>query len=91
MTGETGIRKEMIKIYAVGINNLGKLGDVVPCGNNGLQKLRNKTLRGWLSETTTMRRVVDRVYVITDFTQKMCEMGPHELAEYVIMNGKRIK
>ena len=69
-------------MYAVGIINGGPWGQLVPCGNDGLQKLRNKTLRGWMSETETMRKCVDHVVVVNDFTQKMCEMGPKELAEY---------
>ena len=69
-------------MYAVGINNCGNAGCYVPCGNDGLQKLRNKTRRGWMSETAVMRKCVDFVVVVPDFTQKMCEMGPGELARY---------
>lgn len=33
-------------MYAVCVEYYGKFGAIVPCGNNGLQKLRNKTRRG---------------------------------------------
>lgn len=59
-------------------------GAVVPAGNNGLQKLRNKTIRGWRSETEVIRRnTTGNVYVVTDFTQEMCEMPSDKLADYV--------
>ena len=43
-------------MYAVCVEYYGKFGAIVPCGNNGLQKLHNKTRRGWLNETTIMRK-----------------------------------
>lgn len=43
-------------MYAVCVEYYGKFGAIVPCGNNGLQKLRNKTRRGWMSETEIMRK-----------------------------------
>ena len=70
-------------MYAVGfINCGGNVGRVVPAGNIGLQKLRNKTRRGWMSETEVMRKCVDGVVVVNDFTQEMCEMNPSMLADY---------
>ena len=69
-------------MLAVGIINAGKAGCYVSCGNDALQKLRNKTRRGWMSETEAMRKNADFVVVVNDFTQKMCEMGPGELARY---------
>ena len=74
-------------MYAVCVEYYGKFGAIVPAGNNGLQKLHNKTIRGWLSETTIMRRnTTGNVYVVSDFTQKMCEMSPSKLADYVQNN-----
>lgn len=74
-------------MYAVCVEYYGKFGAIVPVGNNGLQKLRNKTRRGWLNETTAMRRnMTGNVYVVQDFTQKMCEMSPSKLADYVQNN-----
>lgn len=74
-------------MYAVCVEYYGKFGAIVPAGNNGLKKLRNKTRRGWLSETTIMRRnTTGNVYVVSDFTQKMCEMSPRQLADYVESN-----
>lgn len=74
-------------MYAVCVEYYGKFGAIVPAGNDGLQKLHNKTRRGWLSETTIMRRnTTGTVYVVSDFTQKMCEMSPRKLADYVQNN-----
>ena len=69
-------------MYAVGIINMGKAGLTVPAGNDVLQKLRNKTRGGWKKETRIMRNNVDWIAVMPEFTQKMCEMGPGELARY---------
>lgn len=74
-------------MYAIVVESYGKYGNIVPCGNDGLQKLKNKTRRGWLLETEFLRRnTPGTVYVIRDFTQKMCEMGPKQLANYVMCN-----
>lgn len=74
-------------MYAVCVEYYGNFGAIVPAGNNGLKKLHNKTRRGWLSETTIMRRnTTGTVYVVSDFTQKMCEMSPRKLADYVQNN-----
>lgn len=74
-------------MYAVCVEYYETLGAIVTAGNNGLQKLRNKTRRGWLYETTAMRRnTTGNIYVVQDFTQKMCEMSPSKLADYVQNN-----
>lgn len=78
-------------MWAFGLVNGGNYGMVVQCGNDGAQKLRNKTLRGWKSETETMQKCVDEVWVVNDFTQKMCEMSERQLADYVMKTGRRIK
>lgn len=77
-------------MYAVGIVNCGNGGMRVPCGNNGLQKLYNKTIRGWKTETTTMHKCVDEVWVVSDFTQKMCEMNNEKLIDTVMRIERRI-
>lgn len=74
-------------MYAVCVESCGEYGATVPAGNNGLQKLHNKTRRGWLNETQGMRKsTTGNVYVVSDFTQKMCEMSPGKLADYVSNN-----
>ena len=71
-------------MYAVVVESYGKYGNIVPCGNDGMQKLRNKTRRGWLKETEYLRKnTTGTVFVISNFTQRMCEMGPKALADYV--------
>ena len=73
--------------WALVVESYGKYGNIVPCGNNGTQQLRNKTRRGWLSETEYLRRnTTGTVYVVSDFTQRMCEMSPKQLADYVMRN-----
>ncbi len=73
-------------MYAVGFINLGTLGMHNPCGNSGLQKLHNKTMRGWKSELQTMAKCVDEIFIMNDFTQKMCEMSQSQLWEYCYKN-----
>ena len=71
-------------MYAVVVEYYGSFGAIVPAGNKGLQKLRNKSRRGWKSETEVLRRnTTGNVYVIRDFTQEMCEMSPKKLTYYV--------
>lgn len=69
-------------MYAVGFYNRGKAGMQWAAGNNGLQKLHNKTIRGWQSETQTMKKCVDEIFIMRDFTQEMCEMNSGRLWEY---------
>lgn len=74
-------------MYAVCVETYGNFGAIVPAGNQGLQRLRNKTIRGWRMETEVMRRnTTGNVYVISKFTQEMCEMSPRKLADYVSNN-----
>lgn len=78
-------------MYAVGFIYKGNAG-FHPCGNDGLKKLHNKTMKGWQSELQTMKRVVDEIYIMSDFTQKMCEMNEGRLWEYCERNNiARIK
>lgn len=74
-------------MYAITVEYYGGYGAIIPVGNDGLQKLRNRTMKGWLLETTGMRmRTTGNVYVIQDFTQAMCEMSSKQLADYVQNN-----
>ena len=65
-----------------------KLG-IIPSGtgNDFAQMLHNKTRKGWRMETEQMRKLMGRVYVVHDFTQKMCEMDSVTLANYVMKVG----
>lgn len=75
-------------MYAVVVEYYGSYGAIVPLGNAGLQKLRNKTRKGWLKETEYLRRsTTGTVYLINDFTKHMCEMSQRELADYVITHA----
>ena len=73
---------------AICVEYYGTYGAIVPAGNAGMQKLHTKTRIGWLSETECMRkRTTGNVYVVANFTQKMCEMSPTQLADYVQNNN----
>ena len=74
-------------MWAFRVESFGKYGCIVPCGNDGAQKLRNKTRRGWLLETENLRKLGGSVYIVNDFTQAMCEMSPKQLANYVMKWG----
>lgn len=56
-------------------------------GNDFAQKLYSNTVRGWRIETTQMRKLLGRVYVVNNFTQSMCEMDSETLANYVMKVG----
>ena len=74
-------------MYAVGFINFGNLGMINPMGNDGLQKLRNRTLKGWNKELQTMKKCVDEIYIMRDFTQQMCEMNNARLFDYCLRNN----
>lgn len=75
-------------MYAICVEYYGNYGAIVPAGNNSIQKLHNKTRLGWLSETECMRiNTTGNVYVVANFTQKMCEMSHRQLADYVQNNN----
>lgn len=57
-------------------------------GNDFAQMLRNKTRKGWRMETEQMRKLMGRVYVVHEFTQRMCEMDSVALANYVMTYGR---
>lgn len=73
-------------MYAVGFINAGNAGMRNPMGNHGLQRLHSKTMRGWNNELQTMKKCVDEICIMRDFTQKMCEMSQAELWEYCYRN-----
>jgi len=68
-------------MYAVGF-----IQGYSPAGNNGLQKLHCKSAKGIMQELQTMRKCVHEIYVMHDFTQKMCEMSMTELWSYCMNN-----
>ena len=74
-------------MYAIVVEYYGNYGAIVPCGNSGMQKLHNKTRKGWNSETEFLRRSTSgNVYILKEFTQEMYEMSPKQLADYVQNN-----
>lgn len=73
-------------MYAVGFINLGVFGMHNPCGNSGLKKLQYKTMSGWNKELQVMKKNVDEIFIMNDFTQKMCEMTQSQLWEYCYKN-----
>lgn len=73
-------------MYAIGIKD-GR----IRCGNDGVVKLRNLSPRSVAEQTQTLCRISDAVYIVNDFTQRMCEMPHDALVQYVIKNGRRYK
>ena len=65
-------------------------GNYIPMGNDGQMKVpasirSNKALiklaESWLGKRP------GRVYLMHEWTQKMCELGPRAFEEYVMRNG----
>ena len=76
-------------MYAVGFINLGDYGMYnPPCWDGGLRRLHSKTLKDWNSELQIqiMKKRVDVIFVMSDFTQKMWEMNQAQLWEYCYRN-----
>ena len=57
-----------------------------PMGNDGLRKLSHKSANGIMKELSVMRKVVSEIYIVNDFTQKMCEMTNDQLWIYCMNN-----
>lgn len=75
-------------MWAFRVESYGSYGCIVPCGNDGAQKLRNKTRRGWLSETETLRKKGGTVYIMNNYTTEMCNMSSRQLANYIMTHGR---
>lgn len=63
----------------------------IPMGNDGQikvpssirsQKRIEKLAKDWLGKRA------GRIYLMNDWTQKMCELGPCAFEEYIARNGK---
>lgn len=72
-------------MYAVAIYKKGN-SEYMPMGNDGLQRLHYNSPRGWRQETTPMRFFAYEVFVVSDFTQEMCEMDMDDLVALVRRN-----
>lgn len=75
-------------MWAIRVESYGGYGCIVPLGNSGAQKLRNKTRRGWLSETETLRKMGGTLYIVNNYTAEMCTMSSKQLANYVMSYGR---
>ena len=64
----------------------------IPYGNDGQMKIparcSNKRIRE-LARTLKGNRA-GRVYLMRDWTQQMCELGPNEFELYIMRNGQYI-
>lgn len=69
-------------MWAINIESAG----YVPLGNDGMQKLHNKTLKGWKKEAEIMRKNGGEVYVVKDIPQNILEGGNGKLTHYVMTN-----
>lgn len=57
-----------------------------PMGNHGLQKLRHKSVYGIFDELESVRKLGGEIFIMSDFTQEMCEMSNSQLWAYCINN-----
>lgn len=73
-------------MYAIGIKD-----GVIRCGNDGIVKLTSMSRRKIMEQTEQLRRINDAVYLVSDFTQQMCEMPHDKLLMYVARIGEKIK
>ena len=73
-------------MYAIGIKN-----GAIRCGSDGVVKLNSASRRKIMEQTEQLRRTNDAVYVVSDFTQKMCEMTHDKLVQHVAKAGDKIK
>ena len=76
-----------MKKYLIGIKN-----GTTMCGNAGRITTAYKADYK-IREVAEIYKTMyghDSVYIVMSFTQKMCEMSPVELANYVIKNGKKV-
>lgn len=72
-------------MWAIAIRKDGR-NEYIPAGNDGFQKLHNTTPRGWKMETSVIRFFAYEVFVVSDFTQEMCEMDRDSLITYIRRN-----
>ena len=73
-------------MYAIGIKD-----GVIRCGNDGMVVLNNTSPRKIMEQTEQLRRINDAVYIVSDFTQAMCEMPHDKLLAYIARTGRKIK
>lgn len=73
-------------MYAIGIKD-----GVIRCGNDGMVVLNNTSRHKIMEQTEQLRRINDAVYLVSDFTQQMCEMSHDKLLAYVARTGDKIK
>lgn len=78
-------------MWAIRVVHCGIAPDDVWTTGTGIdfaQMLHNKSRKGWLIETEQMRKLMGHIYVVPNFTQKMCEMDSVALANYVMKTGR---
>lgn len=73
-------------MYAIGIKD-----GVIRCGNDGMVVLNSTSQRKIMEQTEQLRRMNDAVYIVSDFTQAMCEMSHDKLLAYAARAGHKIK
>ena len=74
-------------MYAIGFFNAGNAGFYPVMGNNGLKKLHNNTINCFKKEFRYVLAACDIVFVVSDFTQKMCEMNAGKLFDHCLRNN----
>jgi len=79
--------------WIIRLESFGDYGTICPCGNSGAQATYYKRWSNILKQAEAFRKAErgGSCYFITEsqWTQKVCEMSPHQFANYVIQVGKR--
>ena len=65
---------------------------IMPCGNTGMTQCpwRVEWYRQKHAYDFAIGNDLDEVFIIENFTQKMCEMNASELRKYVLRNGRKM-
>lgn len=58
------------------------------CGTDSTHIVRSKQQLKWSIEAMSKRQDCKEIRSVPDITQKMCEMNPHEYADYIRKVGK---
>ncbi len=71
-------------MWAIAFDNSG----IFKCVNDGAQRLHSRTINGIKLETAQLRRnnKGGTVYIMRDYTQKMCEMNNQDLYSFCSRN-----
>ena len=89
LSSEEEQRKEIETMYLFYADRLGW----IPMGNDG-ELIVPKSIRSRRAllklATSWLGKRAGRVYLMTSWTQQMCELGPRAFEEYIAKHGERL-